>query len=502
VSSRNDTGEQPIEVRRYLDALRRSLPLIVAITLALALTAFVVSSLLSKRYDARASLVRQQLSVLDQGQSADDATRELNTIAILLTTKPVLRAAAVQVPGETADSLQGKVSARVDPAADVVYVTGSASSATRAAAIANAVSRTYVAQRAALERRQAQSELADLQHELGRLRRNGASATQLEAIQQRISDLGVSVASAGTDLSLADPATPPTHQSAPHPLRDAGLGVVLGLFIGVLVAVGREQLVPRVGSARELARLLDLPVLVSVPAPGWRGSSSRPGLEHEAYQGLATAVRLALPPGGAPQSVLVTSAVRAEGKTTVVAQLGDALARAGHRTLLVSADLRHPTLHEGVGVPQEPGLAELLVGLPRRSAPQAQRLVTRAVRHLGDRRRVLDVLPSGRPTGRGDALDGPALDVLFDVIGELDYAYVLVDSPSVLGVADAQALAHRCSSSIVVARLDRLSVENVDDLREAIDRFERRSLGLVVIGGRAEALSSYVGERAPAYEDV
>src|SRR6185437_7894404 len=45
VSSRSDTGEQPIEVRRYLDALRRSLPLIVAITLALALTAFVVSSL-------------------------------------------------------------------------------------------------------------------------------------------------------------------------------------------------------------------------------------------------------------------------------------------------------------------------------------------------------------------------------------------------------------------------------------------------------------------------
>ena len=88
------------------------------------------------------------------------------------------------------------------------------------------------------------------------------------------------------------------------------------------------------------------------------------------------------------------------------------------------------------------------------------------------------------------------------MIGDLDYAYVLVDSPSVLGVADAQTLAHRCSSCIVVARLDRLSVENVDDLREAIDRFERRPLGLVVIGGRAEALSSYVGERAPAYEDV
>jgi Mrp family chromosome partitioning ATPase len=503
VNNRGDTGEEPIEVRRYLEALRRSLPLIAGITLVLTLSAYLVSSSLTKRYEAQASIVRQNLTVLDQTLSADSATRDLNTASILLTTRHVLEAAARQIPGATADSLAGKVKARVDPGADFIYVTASDSNPGRAASIANAVAQTFVAQRASLERSEAQRERIDLQRELARLKRSGGSSAQIQTVEQSISDLGVSIAGAGTALTVAEPATAPDKPASPHPLRDAGLGVVLGVFIGVLAALGREQLVPRVGSPRELSRLLELPILVSVPAVGHRSRRALSGLEHEAYQALATSIRLSLPPAETAHTVLVTSAVRAEGKSTVAVRLGRALAHAGHRTLIISADLRHPTVHEALGVPLQPGLSDLLVGLPRKTPAQGHRLATRAIRPVGGRRALLHVLPSGRkPDDPAEALAGDALDKVFEVIRELEYTYVLVDSPSLLGVADSQALARRCSSILYVAKLDRVTLENVVDVRDVLDRLDRRPIGMVVIGGRSEASSYYIGDRAPAYEDV
>jgi Mrp family chromosome partitioning ATPase/capsular polysaccharide biosynthesis protein len=504
VNNRGDTGEEPIEVRRYLEALRRSLPLIAGITLVLTLSAYLVSSSLAKRYEAQASIVRQNLTVLDQTLSADSATRDLNTASILLTTRRVLQAAAREVPGETADSLAGKVKARVDPGADFIYVTASDSEPARAAAIANAVAQTFVAQRTSLERSEAQRERADLQRELARLRRSGGSTAQIQTVEASISDLGVSIAGAGTGLTVAEPADAPTKPVSPHPLRDAGLGVVLGVFLSVLVALGREQLMPRVSSPRELSRLIELPILVTVPAVGGRSRRALSGLEHEAYQALATSIRLSLPPAETTQTVLVTSAVRAEGKSTVAVRLGRALAHAGHRTLIVSADLRHPTVHEALGVPLEPGLSDLLVSLPRKTPAQGHRLATKAIRPVGgDRRALLHVLPSGRkPDDPADALAADALDKVFAVIGELEFTYVLVDSPSLLGVADSQALARRCSSILYVAKLDRVTLENVVDVRDVLDRLDRRPIGMVVIGGRSEASSYYIGDRAPAYEDV
>jgi Mrp family chromosome partitioning ATPase len=116
---------------------------------------------------------------------------------------------------------------------------------------------------------------------------------------------------------------------------------------------------------------------------------------------------------------------------------------------------------------------------------------------------LLHVLPSGRkPDDPAEALAGDALDKVFEVIRELEYTYVLVDSPSLLGVADSQALARRCSSILYVAKLDRVTLENVVDVRDVLDRLDRRPIGMVVIGGRSEASSYYIGDRAPAYEDV
>jgi capsular polysaccharide biosynthesis protein len=464
LKNRSDTGEEPIEVRRYIDALRHGLVLIGAITLVLGLAAFLVSTSLSKRYEARASIVEQSATVLDQTVDADTATRNLNTAGILLTTRRVLDAAAQQLPGETGDSLSHKVRSRVDPVASFIYVTATASHADQAAKIANAVAQTFIAQGGALERQEAQRERAGLQRELARLGNGNGGSAQAQALQRRISDLGVSIADAGSDLTIADPATPPTSAASPHPGRDGLLGLILGVFLGVIVVLGREQLLPRVGGGRELSRLLELPVLASIPPPR-RGSRPSSGLDLEAYQALATSLRLSLPPSDAAHTLLVTSAVRGEGKSTVAAHLALALATSGDRTLVVSADLRQPMVHELLDVPIVPGLTDVLAGLRGPRADVLQ-LVEQSIRNVDEPDGLLDVLPSGRvPRDPAEALASAVVTRIFDAIRKLDYTYVLVDAPALLGVAD-------------------------------------RPIGAVIVGARDESSAYYIGERAPAYDDV
>jgi tyrosine-protein kinase len=504
--SRRAAAEEPIEVRRYLEALRRGLPLIVGIVVVLAAATYIVSSSLPKRYKAETSIVQRSTAVLDNNSSVDAIARDLNTINSLLTTDDVLNGAVRKLRGETLESLREKVSSSVDPNANLIYVTAKDASPQQSARIANAVATTFVSEQADIQRRQYERALADLQDELGRVSNQANAGDQEQAIRDRIAQLRVSIATVGSDLGIAQRADAPDTQDTPRPLRNTALAIVLGLFLGVLVALGRDQLVPRVSGSRELSRLLELPVLVSIPYVSTRrGRRSRAltGIEYETYQTLGTSIRFSLTPADGPHVVLVTSALHAEGKSTVTMRLGRALAHAGHRTLLISADMRWPTLHDLVDVPLGPGLADLLQ-TPPHGREDARSVVTKDIQHAPGRRRgVLDVLPSGRkPNDPTELLADSALDQVFDAIGDLDYSYILVDAPPLLGIADTQALARRATSILYVARLDRITLENVVDAREILDRLDRPTVGMVVIGARSEASPYYLSSRVPALEDV
>src|SRR3954471_2493166 len=473
-SGRRTAAEEPIEVRRYLDALRRSLPLVIGIVVVLAAATYIVSTSLPKRYKATTSIVQRTNAALDTSSSVDTIARDLNTINSLLTTDDVLNGARRQLPSETLDTLRDKVSSSVDPNANLIYVTAKDASPQEAARIANAVASTFVSEQADIQRRQYEHALADLQDELNNITGQGATtADQEQAIRDRIAQLRVSIATAGSDLGVAQRADAPQSQDTPRPLRNTALAIVLGLFLGVLVALGRDQLVPRVSGSRELSRLLEMPVLVSIPYVSTRrGRRSRAltGIEYETYQTLATSIRFALTPADGPHIVLITSALHAEGKSTVTMRLGRALAHAGHRTLLVSADMRWPTLHELAGVPIEPGLADLLQTIADEPPAAAHKRVAEHIRPSADQRRgALDMLPSGRkPNDPTSLLADVGLDLVFDALTELDYSYIIVDAPPVLGIADTRALARRATSLLYVARLDRITLENVADAGDVL----------------------------------
>jgi Mrp family chromosome partitioning ATPase/capsular polysaccharide biosynthesis protein len=499
-----ESGEEAIELRRYADALRRGAPLIAALVVALAVSTYLVSKALPKRYTAEARIVLQNPAL--SGQSSTDATtRELNTIDALVTTRPLLAQAARQVPGASVSALQDNVKSEADQNANLIHVSATDGSPARAAAIANAVSFAFVRAHAYTARQQSRVARASLQQQLDGLRGRPGSGAQIQLLQQRIADLNVTVNNAGSDLQVAERATAPSAPSSPHPLLNTGVAVVLGLFLGVLVVLARDQLTPRVGSPRDLARLFELPLLVSMPYARRRGRHGRAvtAIGNEAYQTLATSLRFAMPPRARPHFVLVTSAVHGEGKSTATARLGRALSRSGQRTLVVSADLRRPTVHELLDVSRAPGLSEILSRLDAEPAADAHDLVSHHIQPAPGPRGGLDVLPSGGPVSDPAALlsDVP-LKAVFRSVGALEYRYVLVDAPALLGVVDARALARLCSGILLVARLDRITLETAVDARHALDAFDCPALGLVVIGGRGTASPYYAGEPVPALEDA
>jgi Mrp family chromosome partitioning ATPase/capsular polysaccharide biosynthesis protein len=504
------TAEERIDTRRYFDALRRSRGLIAGIVLALTATVVLVSIALPNNYRATTLLVFEEATSPFQTTDEGSVERRLATTQALLKTKGVLDTAASRLPPDARSDLGGAIESSVDANANIIRINATAGDPVHASQIANAVARAFLEERERVEADRIKRAREQLEAQIPLLENAPAAAEQIGAIRQRISELSVSEGAAGSDLQVAERAEPPSAPASPRPVRNGILAFFGALFLAVLIALGRDQLTPRVSSPRELGRLLDLPVLIDIPyVSGRRGRRRRllSGVELEAYQTLRSSLELALPSGRRPHVILMTGALHAEGKTTATARLGWALAQAGEKVLLVSADLRVPRLHEMFGLELAPGLADVLAELDwDGDAPNAE-LLARATRTViphfdgRGRRGELHVIPSGtKPKDPGRLIAGPAMRAFLDTVRRADYDYVLVDAPPLLGIADSQALAREVDEILLVNRLDRLTLERVNELRDVLDRLALEPLGIIVIGGRGEISPYYLTTRPALVE--
>lgn len=498
--------EQPIEVRRHLDALRRSRRMIVTLVVVITGAVVGISLALPKSYTATARILYNASADPLANASADVVQRQLATIGALITTPSTLERAA-PAAGMSERQLEKKVTASVDQTANLIGVTATAGAATGAQRAANAVSRIFLAVQREQDLRSIASARARLLDQLAAL--GGTASTRLEAdaIRTRLSELTVSEATAGSELQLAEAAQLPQSPASPRPVRNGLVAFFASIFLGILLALGRDQLVPRISGPRELTRVTDWPVVGTIPFVRRRlGRQPKvlSGPEHEAYQTLQATIRFQLPPTE-QHIILITSALEDEGKTTVSVNLGTALARAGRKTLVISGDMRHPKLHERFGIDQAPGLAEVLTALGRDAAAAHGRTMS-ALRGLlqaqAGSKGNLHVLPSGKePADPGRLLQSPALTTLFEQLRTMDYQYVLIDGTPLLGIADSQSLVTRVDDVIVVSRLDRLRVEDMIEVRDVLDRLDVTPLGHVVVGGRKTS-SSYYYTAAPEEFDT
>jgi Mrp family chromosome partitioning ATPase len=410
----------------------------------------------------------------------------------------VLRQAAKDLPGTTAEQLRDQVSSNVSSNANLIEITASAGRAPQAAAIANRVAESFLAERNRARQGNIERQRLILEQKLRQLAPlsgSGAARDKIRALERRIDELTVAEATAGSDLGLADRATAPTGRSSPRPLLASVVALFASLAIAVLVALAREHLSPRASNARDVGPILNLPVLAALPALKRRQSRRRAGMalaaERDGIQSLRAAVELATRPDD-QKVIVVTSATVGEGKTTVTYRLATSLAAAGQSVLVVSGDLRRPEAQ--VGQADGPGVSELLAAAASDGRVVSGESLARATQTVvpadaaSARLSSFAVIPSGEPHDDPAALlTRDLISSLFDEIGRTEYEWVLVDAPPLLGPADARIFAGAADSLLLVSRLGVVTLDQLRAARDELDRLEVDPLGVVVVGAPVEA---------------
>jgi Mrp family chromosome partitioning ATPase len=478
-------AEQPIDVGRYVNALRRSRLLIVAIVLSVTGIVLAMSLVLPKTYSAQATIL------FDEGPSVTgttDAERQLATIQKLLVTRDVLARSARRLPGDTAGTLAGKVHSSVDPTANIVLIRADASSPERAAQTANVVASAFLARDRTVELARIRAEEARLTAAIAGLAGKPGARAQIALIRERLSELSVSEATAGSQLQLADSARPPTTADSPRPVRNAAFAFIAALFIAVLVALGRERIAPRIGEARELERLSGFPILTEMPKAHRHFRDPEAALrERDAYDALAAVIAAQLQPRR-QHILMVTSPGADEGKARVTAGLSRALAQAGETALVIDADLRRPALEQLFGMEPAPGLAEILVAARQGDSDAAGEMIVEPPASASARRRTGSLAVLGAGEAASPALvSAEALELLFGELSQSAFTCVVLNGPPVLGYPDCRSWAANADAVLVVSRPERLAPGDAVELREQLDRVDTPVLGHVVFGGKSRS---------------
>lgn len=508
-----DLASSSVSLRSYLQVLRRQRWLIIGVILLTVAFGTVPSMLEDARYASTARLrvtPASEEGVFDTGGEQNLASsrfRELATEVEVLKSvsirNAVIERLAPDVPEFEAPSVEAVglsdiIEIRVvayDPnvAAEVantyaeVFVAGrrerSVSVLTAKASELRTRSAETTAQFEAVNAQLANEALAP--EERAALQgQQGSLLTQIQEFDRRADELEVEASLREGGTEIISPAGLALTPVSPKPMNAAVLALTLGVFLSLALAVLADTVQDRVGSTDELDEVdADATVLASVPHAGidpmasdLAGFASR-----EAYRYLRTSVRF-VGQNSNLRSMLITSAIGGEGKSTTAANLATVMADAGDRVVLVDCDLRRPSLHDRFGLPNTVGLTSLLVGDV--SLQEATHFV----------RENLAVLTSGplvrNPT---EMLSSRTFErVLAAIVEQADFT--ILDAPPVLPVADAVISGSIVDGVIVVGRIGLVRRRLV---REALRRLRDSGVNLIgLVANDGPVQESYRDYRA------
>ncbi|HET7568441.1 MAG TPA: polysaccharide biosynthesis tyrosine autokinase [Gaiellaceae bacterium] len=291
---------------------------------------------------------------------------------------------------------------------------------------------------------------------------------------------------------LARPAGPGI-QVAPRPQRDAMLGLVLGIVIGVGLAFLRDASDTRIRTTDEIGDRLGMPLLGHLPELDKRSRAERRlvmldepyGASAEMFRMLRTSIDLANLDRHA-HAIMVTSASEGEGKTTTACNLAIAFAASGRRVVLLDLDLRRPTVHNLLGLASRPGLTDVAVG--QAALTEALVKVTLEDDHSGG---SFMVLPSGpMPPNPGEFAGTTAVGELLAELQAMS-DLVIVDTPPVLQVAEAMSVSSRVDAMLVVVNVAAAKRGQIAEMHRQLERSPVKKLGFVAIGGPESPAGQY-----------
>jgi succinoglycan biosynthesis transport protein ExoP len=506
VPSHSDEDGSERDLRHYLHVLRRHARVIAGMTILVTLLALIFSVLQSNVYRASAQVLlnRQNLPAALTGRTVDgtvseDPARVAMTQAALARS-PAVAARAVKtarVAGASSEGLLLSSSVKPNPTADILVFSVDNGNARDAAKLADAYALAYRDYKLQLDSNALQRARNELNARLAKLREHGdhssvlyraivSSEQQLHTMQLLQSEDSVlSTQSAGSQIK-------------PTPKRNALLGFGFGLLLGCGAAFLFEALDKRVRSEDELEREIGLPLLARVPEPPRRLRhvtmlAAPTSAQADAVRRLATNVEFSSPDRPL-QTLMVTSAVQREGKSTTAANLAVALARAGKLVVLIDLDLRQPSVASLFHVRVPTGLTSVIVGkasvddtLVQIPLPPLEPSDNGSPQMLGG---SLSVLPTGMlPANPGEFVKANLLQTRVLEPLRKRFDYIIIDAPPMCIGGDALTLSASADSLILVARLGVIDRAALRDLKRQLATTPTPAIGFVLTG--IEAADQY-----------
>jgi polysaccharide biosynthesis transport protein len=327
--------------------------------------------------------------------------------------------------------------------------------------------------------------------DLNLLKREVDTNRQLyDSLLERLKQVGVSSNLTTNNLSIVDSAAPPLFPYKPNLQSNLLAGLGIGLFLGLCLVFLLEYLDDSIRFPDMVERVLGVPLMGVIPV----GDKKRSDLGSiafdvhtdprssmaEAYRSVRTALQFSTS-HGAPKRLLVTSTTRDEGKSTTALALAINFAQMGHHVLLVDGDMRNPSIHRMLDIPNELGLSNLLSDDARGETLIQPTVVPN-----------LSVLTAGpSPPNPVDLLMGPKLVGLLDKASAVGISHVIVDGPPILGIADSIVLGNQIQDMLFIVRAGSTRKANI---RDALRRLRLSGLaprGAVLTFAPARALQGY-----------
>jgi Mrp family chromosome partitioning ATPase len=515
---------------QYMAILLKWWRLVVLCFLLVGAGALAASLLMKPLYQSSALLEVNIISTNTSSSAYDNvlASQQLvQTLATVATSNAVLGEVAAHYPGLTVSELAQEVTATPRASTQLFDITVLDPSSTRAASLANDIAAAVIqrqqqmSQQANLQQQQhVQAELNQTSQQIttvtGQLAslkaQKGADAgqvailqAQLNGLQQQYSQLQTTLgqlqlaqAQYTNPLSVIQPATPAASPAQPNRILLTGTGLAVGLMLGLLLALVAEMLDTRIRTPEALHELLSWPIVGTI----WRVKSQKGenvtrlaerNANVESFRLLRTNIGLSRIDKPV-RTLVVTSPLPDEGKSTVAANLAIFMARTGKNTLLIDANLHIPIQNKTFALPPNAqGLSNALLAFSALNGTRTlswQQSTTRmhnesaepSLESFVHRTNLpnLWIMPSGPlPPNPSELLESKAMQRFLNALESSPLDSVIIDTSSLLGLSDTGVLVAKADATLLVVDMTNAKKGPLLKAKTVLEQAGARVLGCV-----------------------